>query len=196
MTTRPTPKFVGIDTYIDPKGRFQFRFPMGWHQHALRDKRDGVLFSPEATNPQNWFAVWVTDLKEKIVAEDLRVLRQGLDQGLADLKECVVEEAKEEAIQNLIKFERVFTFRDGEVTRKWRQWLLYVDHWLMVVTYQGENPEEYDYWYAMVNQSFLHFTLPEALWFAVDRDLAGNPRVMKPTSAASSAEGQPADDAG
>lgn len=190
MTTRPTPKFVGIETYIDPKGRFQFRFPSGWHRYDLRDKRDGVQFSPHASNPQSWFAVWVTDLKEKIVAEDLRVLRQGLDQGLAELPGCSVEEMKDETFQNLIKFERVFTFRDGEQTRKWRQWLLYVDHWQIVLTYQGESPEEYDYWYAMVNHSFLHFTLPEALWFAVDRDLSGNAI----SSAAGSVEGQASDD--
>jgi hypothetical protein len=74
---------------------------------------------------------------------------------------------------NLVKFEHVFTFRDGEATRKWRQWQLYVDHWLMVATFQGESPEEYDYWFPIANHSFLSFTLPEQLWFAVDRDLAG-----------------------
>jgi hypothetical protein len=52
----------------------------------------------------------------------------------------------------------------------------------MVITYQAESPAEYDYWYAMVNQSFIHFTLPEALWFAVDRDLAGINRSESPVA--------------
>ncbi len=187
MTTRPTPKFTGIDTYRDSLGRFQFRFPMDWHAHKLADKREGILYSPQDSNPQTWFAVWITDLKEQVVAEDLHVLRQGLDKGLADLKDCHVEVADDTVMENLIKFERIFTFREGQQTRKWRQWLLYVDRWLMVVTYQGESPEEYDYWYAMVNHSFLNFNIAEALWFAVDRDLA---RLNKPTSPSeTSAEG-------
>jgi hypothetical protein len=174
MTTgRPAPRFTGIDTYRDPKGRFQFRYPSDWHQHALQDRREGALFSPQAANPQTWFAVWIVDLKEKIRAEDMRVLRQGLEQGLAQLSNCQVELSTDDVLGDLVKFERVLTFDDGSVTRKWRQWLLYVDRWQIAVTYQGENPEEYDYWYAMVNQSFQHFQLPEALWFAVDRDLAG-----------------------
>jgi hypothetical protein len=177
---RPTPKFTGVDTYLDPKGRFNFRYPSDWHQHNLANKQEGTLFSPQATNPQTWFAVWLTDLKERIVAEDMPVLRQGVEQGLSQLPECNVELSIDDVLNNLVKFERVFTFRDGEATRKWRQWLLYVDHWLMVVTYQGESPEEYDHWYAMVNYSFNMFQLPQALWFAVDRDLNGLPHTPSP----------------
>ena len=104
------------------------------------------MYSPHAENPQTWFSVWVVDLKEKIVAEDLPVLRQGVEQGLAKLDDVQIEESTDNALSNLVKFERIFTFRDGEARRKWKQWQLYVDHWLMVVTYQGESLEEYDYW--------------------------------------------------
>jgi len=31
----------------------------------------------------------------------------------------------------------------------------------------------YDYWFAMANYSYATFHLPEALWFATDRDLVG-----------------------
>jgi hypothetical protein len=184
MTTRQAPQFTGIDTYADPKGRFHFRYPSDWHAHNLADKREGVLFSPQAENPQTWFAVWITDLHEKIVAEDMPVLRKGLEQGLSELKNIQIELATDDTMQNLVKFERVFTFQEGDLTRKWRQWIMYVDRWMMVITYQGESPEEYDYWYAMVNHSFLSFTLPHALWFAVDRDLAGNTVAQKTTPSA------------
>jgi hypothetical protein len=42
-----------------------------------------------------------------------------------------------------------------------------------VVAYQGETVEEYEYWLPMGNHSFHHFVIPEALWFATDRDLSG-----------------------
>ena len=173
MTTkRPGPKFTGVDTYRDPQGRFFFRFPSDWHRYELQDGREGVLFSPQAANPQTWFAAWAEDLKEHVVAEDLNVLRKGVDQGLSELKNVQVESASDVTMGNLIKFERIFTFEDNGQTRKWKQWLLYVDHWLMVVTYQGENPEEWEYWLPMGNYSFAFFNFPEALWFMVDRDLA------------------------
>jgi hypothetical protein len=184
MSDRPTPKFTGVDTYRDPKGRFQFRYPMDWHAHILADKREGILYSPEAHDPQTWFAVWVTDLKEKIVAEDLPVLRKGLDQGFAEMQNVQIELATDDTLQNLIKFERVFTFEQGEQTRKWRQWVMYVDHWMIVVTYQAQNPVEYDYWYAMINHSFLTFNIPQELWFAVDRNLAGTKKATNITEAA------------
>ncbi|GAB4114455.1 MAG: hypothetical protein Fur005_46410 [Roseiflexaceae bacterium] len=184
-TNRPTPKFTGVDTYRDPKGRFQFRFPMNWHRYDLADKREGVLFSPESSNPQNWFSVWITDLKEKIVAEDMPVLRKGVEQGLSQLSNVQVEYATDDTLQNLVKFERIFTFDQNGTTRKWRQWQLYVDRWLMVVTFQGETPAEYDYWFPIANHSFLNFVLPEALWYAVDRDLAGVNRPGTPSAASS-----------
>jgi hypothetical protein len=173
MTTkRPGPKFTGVDTYQDRLGRFFFRYPMDWHQFQLQDGRDGVLFSPQAENPTTWFAVWVEDLKEHVVAEDLQVVRQGVDKGLSELPGVQIESATDSTLGNLLKFERIYTFQDGEATRKWKQWLLYVDHWLMVVTFQGESPEEWEYWLPMGNYSFAFFNFPQALWFAVDRELA------------------------
>jgi hypothetical protein len=44
---------------------------------------------------------------------------------------------------------------------------------LIVIAYQGSSVEEYAYWLAMANYSYATFYLPEALWFATDRDLAG-----------------------
>ena len=172
-TQRPGPRFVGVDTYIDSHGRFTFRYPTDWYHYPLQEGLEGAMYSPQAQNPQTWFSAWVVDLKEKVVAEDLPVLRQGVEQGLAKLKDVQIEESKDDALSNLVKFERIFTFRDGDATRKWKQWQLYVDHWLMVVTYQGESPEEYDYWLPIGNYLFHFFHLPEALWFAVDRDLTG-----------------------
>jgi hypothetical protein len=43
----------------------------------------------------------------------------------------------------------------------------------MCLTLHGSSPEENQYWFAMANYAFLTFEIPEALWFATDRDLAG-----------------------
>jgi hypothetical protein len=135
--------------------------------------REGFGFGPNPEDPQTLFTVWASPLPESVVAEDFDDLRAGVDEGLAALRDCSVEQAADDTLGNLIKFERVYTFREGEATRKRKQWLLYVDRWLMCLTWQGSSPEEYHYWLAMANQSFLGFELPEQLWFATDRDLSG-----------------------
>src|SRR5215831_17098145 len=173
MTKREPPRYYGVRIYRDPLGRFSFHHPTTWHEFELSDDREGVLVSPEADNPQTWFSVWISRLDLNVVAEDMEDLRVGVDEGLAALPECRIESASEEPLANLIKFERIFTFREGDVTRKRKMWMLYVDTWLMVLTYQGENEEEYAYWFPMGNYAFLRFEIPEALWFATDRDLSG-----------------------
>ena len=180
MTNRPPPRYYGIKLYRDPHGRFSFQYPSDWHTFELEDQREGLMVSPEAENPQTWFSVWVSRLELQVVAEDLADLKDGVDEGLQLLPDIKVESASEDALNNLIKFERVYSFREGETLRKRRSWFLYVDTWLMVVTYQGATEEEYAYWLPMGNYSFLRFDLPTALWFATDRDLSGAARSEPP----------------
>ncbi|MBI3973082.1 MAG: hypothetical protein HY332_17525 [Chloroflexi bacterium] len=140
--------------------------------------REGVGFAPDPRDPHTVFTIWVSPLGERVVAEDLEDLRAGVDEGLRSLEDCQIEAADETILGNLIRFERIYTFRErtspdvpGDV-RKRKQWLLYVDTWLMCLTWQGSSVEEYAYWFAMANQSFLTFEIQEALWFYTDRELA------------------------
>ena len=165
-------RFIGINTYNDPKGRFTFRYPTDWQQFDLADDREGVMFAPEAGDPETRFSVWISLLDEQVVAEDLEDLRLGVNEGLSSLAECKVESESEVVLGNLIKFERIFTFRENGATRKRKLWLLYVDKWLMVVTWQGATEEDYEHWFPLANYTFNTFNLPEALWFSTDRDLS------------------------
>lgn len=173
MTTRETPKFTGVTTYRDPQGRYSFRYPVDWHTFELADEREGVMVSPIADNPQTYFSVWISQLDYAVVAEDFDDLRAGIEEGLQQLADCHVHESHDDVMSNLIKFERLITFRDGDVVRERRFWVMYVDTLLFVVTLQGETEAEYAYWLAMANHSFSSFTLPQELWFATDRDLQG-----------------------
>lgn len=164
------PRFTGVSTYQDPLGRFSFRYPWDWHQFDLDGDHEGVMFAPEET-ADTYFAAWVTKLDEHVVAEDLDILREGLAAGLAQLPNYQVETAKDDVLSNLVKLERIYTFDDNGTTRKRRVWTLYVDTWQIVLVFQGATPEDYHYWLPMGNYTFATFQLPEALWFATDRDL-------------------------
>ena len=180
MSKRPPPRFHGIRIYRDPDGVYQFHYPTDWAVFGLSEERDGIMLSPEAKSPATWFSAWKVKLLEAVVAEDLPELRAGLDEGLAQLGEgCSLQTSTEAVMGNLIKFERVHTFREMGTLRKRRQWVLYVDRWQIVLIYQGASVEEYEYWLAMANYSFYTFDLPNELWFATDRDLSG---LGKPTN--------------
>jgi hypothetical protein len=173
MAEREAPRFTGISTYRDRMGRFSVRYPTDWALYDL-EGQDGAMFVPNAADPQSSFSARITALDERVLAEDLEDLKAGVSEGLAKLSGCQVEESSELVIKNMIRFERVFTFREEGATRKRKLWLVYADKWLIVLTWQGSSAEEYEYWLAMVNYCFATFLLPDALWFATDRDLSGD----------------------
>ncbi len=176
MTARRPAHFIGVRTYQDPQGRFHFRYPTDWPEFELEDGREGIMFVPEAEDLHTNFSAWISELEHAAVAEDLEELQRGVDDGLVTLAECNVESASQDALGNLIKFERIFTFRDGDAVRKRKLWILYVDTWLIVLTFQGASVEAFDHWLAMVNYTFDTFNVPPELWFSVDRDLSGHTR--------------------
>jgi hypothetical protein len=153
-------------------GRFQFRYPAGWHEHELADDRDGVMFSPQAIEPTTWFAAWAVRLPDAVVAEDVHLLHDGVEEGLADLPDLQIESASDDVFDNLIRFERVYTFTEDGITRKRKVWMIYVYKWLLVFMAQGETVDEYEYWSMMLNDCFDYLDLAPALWYASDRELA------------------------
>ena len=172
MTDRERPKYRGLRTFRDPHGRFVFRYPLGWYEHELSDDRDGIMFSPEADSPQTWFAVWATRLQDRIVADDLPVLREGVDEGLYQLPELRLQSSSERLLGNLIRFERIYTFRENGATRRRKVWFLYVYKWAFVLIAQGATPEAYEHWSIMLEGCIDEFNLAPTLWFASDPDMA------------------------
>lgn len=171
MSNRPTPKFTGIDTYSDVQGRYTVRHPSDWHKFDLDFGLEGALFSPSATNTNTYVAVWCQGLEFAAEARDADDIAKAFDEGLQQLTDYTQIEGDNVVLGNLIKLERFYTFNDNGVVRKRKVWAMYVGKWLIVLTYQGETVEEWEYWYAMANQSFFHFVIPPELWFAMDRDL-------------------------
>jgi len=170
-TGKETPKYTGLRTYRDPGGRFEFRYPTGWHQFELADDRDGVMFSPQAQDPETWFAAWATSLQDIVTAEDLDLLHEGVEEGLWQLPGMSIESSKDDTIENLCRFQRVYTFRENGAVRKRKVWMLYLYRWLFVLVAQGASEEDFEFWSIMLNDFFSSFNLAPELWFASDREL-------------------------
>jgi hypothetical protein len=163
------PHFRGVETFSDPEGRFKFRVPSDWHRTELDDEREGMMFLPDLDDPDSHISCWVTKLDGTVKAEDLPVLREGVEEGLRQLPNCAVESGTEDSYGNQVKFERVFTYGE-EGLRKRKSWFLYADVWLIVLAYQGSTPEWYDYWLPMGNYAFATMDVAEWLWFTTDPD--------------------------
>ncbi len=168
------PQFVGLTTYSDAQGRFEFRHPAGWIRAEL-EELDGVIIRPEADEQSTYFAVGVTPLEFGVVADDLATLRSGFDDGLAQLADAEIVDSRDDTYNDIVKLERTFTFTEDGHTRKRRVWAMYADTWQYLIAYQGATVEEFDYWLPMGNYCFTAFTLPQALWFATDPSMRGGP---------------------
>ena len=146
MTTQDTPKFTGTEMYRDPLGRFSVWHPSDWAEFEIKEGvpkargkktkarltaakkateeqplpvREGTGYAPNPDDPHTSFSVWVSPLPEKAEAEDLEELRQAVDEGLTALQDCAVEHTKDDALGNLLKFERVYEFtEDGQRRRR------------------------------------------------------------------------------
>ena len=162
------PRFTGVTTYTDRLGRYEFRHPSSWFRADLDGDRDGVIVGPDRDDQATHFAVAVTDLGVAVTADDLAVLREGFDHGIAELADVSIESSRDDLYNDIVKLERTLTFSGEGETHKRRVWSMYADHWQFTVVYQGASVEEFAYWLPMGNYCFTSFNLPLSLWFATD----------------------------
>jgi len=168
MTSNERPVYTGLRIYNDPAGRFAFQYPKEWHRFDLENNRDGVMYSPQADTPTTWFAVWSSELPYPVTAEDVDLLREGVNEGLTRLQDLHVEFESEDVIGNLCRFKRTYTFTEQGQVRKRQVWMIYVYRWLFVLMAQGASPEAYQHWSMMLEDCLTSFDLAEELWFASD----------------------------
>jgi hypothetical protein len=178
MTTQnrpPRPVFTGVDTFSDVHGRYQFRYPSDWLRYELDGHPDGVIFSPypNKAEPKTFVSAYALALDFDVQAEDMEDLSAAVGEGLQQFDDLHLEHSADAAFGNLLKFDRTFTFREGNMVRKRHVWILYVGKLQIVFAYQGESIADYEYWLPMGNTMFFHTKIPDSLWFATDRDLNG-----------------------
>jgi hypothetical protein len=153
------PAFAGLVLEQNAEWRYYFWYPKGWHRYDLGDGRQGVLCSPQGHDPTTYFSVQVQELPTVVQAEDLNILREGVEEGLAQLPGLSVESAQESCSEACITFERIYTYRDGPLTRKRRIQLFYAGTKLYSLMSQGSTEAEYTHWLSMLNYCHLTFQI-------------------------------------
>lgn len=158
-TQENKPAFKGLVLQQDNEWRYYFWYPKGWHIYDLSDERNGILCSPDVQDPATFFSVEVQRLITTVQPEDLDILRKGVQEGLAQLPGLNIESTQESLSSSQIAFERIYTFQDGEMTRKRHIRLLYTGDRLYNLISQGRTEKEYTYWLPMLNYCHLTFQL-------------------------------------
>jgi hypothetical protein len=101
----------------------------------------------------------VQTLATSVRPDDRDVLREGIQEGLAQLPNLAVEFAQASCDGGLIAFERIHTFQEGQQTRKRRIWLLYDGNTLYSLLSQGSSQSAHEHWLSMLNYCHLTFQL-------------------------------------
>lgn len=149
MKREGNPVWYGMKLYYDAKWDYSFWYALGWHEYTFEDGRPGSILSPEEGVPLNSLSVQPRDLGMEVTKEDLPALTEGFIAGLMSLPECNIESQEETIVGSLLSFDARFTFRDGDKIRKRWVRLLYRGSRQYLITGQGDDVEEFEYWLPM-----------------------------------------------
>jgi hypothetical protein len=117
VAQRRPARFTGIATYVDPRGLYTFRYPSDWTQIANTDG-DGVAFVPNEDDPRTVITSYASQISWAVGSRDLALLGRQVDGEIGRLPDAVIRERNDEAIGEVLRLDRVVSFRDGDQSWK------------------------------------------------------------------------------
>lgn len=161
------PVFTGLVVQRDLRFRYSFLLIDGWHSYELEsDGGAGRIFTPVEGDITTSFSTEARELGTTVTAEDLPILRDGVEAGLRQLPELTIEASEAEAIGDFVTIEYRFTFREAESGALRKRWLrlAYQGQLQVRLIAQGASPEAFDYWLPVFNQAIRTFQFAD--WWA------------------------------
>ncbi|HEY3083033.1 MAG TPA: hypothetical protein VGM69_24345 [Chloroflexota bacterium] len=156
--SKPRPVFTGLLVHREPRYRYSFLVPEGWHYLEMESEHGrGAIYAPDPEEVATSFSVEGRDLGVEVKPEDLKTLRQGFVLGLRELPGSVVEGVEAETVGKLITMEARHTFREGRAKRKRWVRLLYQGSVQVRIVAQGKTVADFGYWEPMFFQSMRTF---------------------------------------
>lgn len=170
-TTTGGPVFTGLAVHRDLRYRYSFLLPEltdnQWHELELDTQEGhGRIFAPDPDDVSTSLSVEARDLGTTITGDDLVILREGLEEGLRQLRDLTIEKQEDYAIGQLVGFEYWFTFREetgGPLRKRWLR-LAYQGQIQVRLIAQGATPEAFEYWLPLFNQAIRTFQFAD--WWA------------------------------
>jgi len=154
--------------------RYSLLYTDAWHSLELESAGGkGVILTPDPDDIATSLSVEARDLGTPVTGDDLPTLRDGLKQGLSQLRDLTIEFEDYEAINKLVMLDVQFTYRepddaaDSPLRKRWLR-LAYQGQIQVRLIAQGD-VDSYTYWLPAFNQSMRTFQFAD--WWA---DLTGH----------------------
>ena len=165
------PVFTGLTVHRDLRYRYSFLLPEltdnQWYDLELDTQEGrGRIFTPDSDDVSTSLSVEARDLGTTITGDDLATLREGLEEGLRQLRDLTIEKQEDYAIGQLVGFEYWFTFREeagGPLRKRWLR-LAYQGQIQVRMIAQGATPEAFERWLPLFNQAIRTFQFAD--WWA------------------------------
>jgi hypothetical protein len=147
------PVFKGLNWYRQQY--FSLFVPLDWPSSSWPDGREGVLFVPNAEDPDSCLAIEVKDLGMTITQNDRDDLLRGFNEGIQSLPESVLEEQKDWVVGNLICLEARYSYLEADTRRK--RWVRVFYDKTRQITFiaQGSSVETFQYWTPMFYEAMM-----------------------------------------
>ena len=157
---RPGPRYRGTYKNIDLEGGYAIWIPSDWRKIKMTNGHKGTIYTPLAEGYDTCISTEKVVLDYSITDDDIPILREGFNAGLASLPGIEIESQDEAITPTLKLFEARFTFLEGDIRRqRWLRVVYWGDGQLIMMA-QGETPEEFEYWLPMFYNALMTVELP------------------------------------
>lgn len=156
---RKPPIYTGVTKHLEKEAGYAIWVPTDWTKFDMKEGHWGVIYSPYKDSYDTCFLAERFTVKYPVNEDDLPVLQQAFEEGIANLPGVAVEYTKAEGRKDVVILEARFTFLEGEHQRK--RWVrnIYWGTGQLVFIAQGESIEDFEYWLPMFYNTMMSFEL-------------------------------------
>ncbi len=151
LTPQPSkPRFTAVRIYNHLATPLSFWYPPEWRLQETDTPHPAVSLYPDPSDEATFVSITVQDMGQPLAEEESSLLAEGVQDGLAQLEDCVIERL--ETLSDVGDWcqEWVCAFAQNGISRRRRARLFCAGRYLYSVVAQGSTAERYKYWQGML----------------------------------------------
>ncbi len=146
---RPNPRYYGAHLDIIPEAGFGVWLPEGWTHVELDPGLVGAQYLPNLDDPLTFLRVERVTRPAPVQPADKEALHQTMTDELESLPNYKLESEETWAGVHTILLDARYTYEQaGSLQKRWLRWV-FMGREQLIITAQGKDAAEYDYWLPM-----------------------------------------------
>jgi len=156
---RKDPIYTGVTKHWDRDAGYAVWVSHDWRKIDMVEGRNGWIFTPYPDNFDTCFTCEKIKLDYEVTPDDAEILLEGLEEGINNLPDAVIEYRNVDTGKMVIIMEVKFTFmEDGQRRKRWIK-NMYWGNANLVLIAQGATEEDYSYWEGMLYNAMMTYEL-------------------------------------